>query len=57
LDFGQEKGINGNGTFAPVIKHQSLRLLFAIIVYCELDDEIYIEIPEGLKVDFQKVMF
>jgi hypothetical protein len=30
--FSQEKEINYNKTFAPVIKNQSLRLLFAIIV-------------------------
>ena len=68
--YSQEKGINYTETFAPVIKHQSLRLLLAIVanesllvhhidistafLYGELDDEVYIEIPEGLDRRFQK---
>ena len=68
--YSQEKGINYTETFAPVIKHQSLRLLLAIVanesllvhhidistafLYGELDDEVYIEIPEGLESRFQK---
>jgi hypothetical protein len=30
--YGQEKGIDYNETFAPVIKQQSLRLLISIAV-------------------------
>jgi hypothetical protein len=68
--YNQEKGINYTETFAPVVKHQSLRLLLAIVtkenlhvhhidistafLYGELDDEIYIDIPEGLESDFKK---
>jgi hypothetical protein len=68
--YSQEKEINFTETFAPVITHQSFRLLLAIVanenllvhhidistafLYGELDDEVYIEIPEGLENRFQK---
>ena len=68
--YSQEKRINYTETFVPVIKHQSLRSLLAIVanesllvhhidistafLYGELDDEVYIEIPEGLDRRFQK---
>ena len=62
--YTQQKDLDYNETFAPVIKQQSLRLLLAIAVeqecmihhidistaflYGEIEEEIYIEIPEGL---------
>jgi hypothetical protein len=62
-----------NETFAPVIKQQSLRFLLATAVqenliihhidistaflYGELDEEIYISIPAGLKFSLIKIQF
>ena len=68
--YDQEIGIDYYETFAPVIKQQSLRLLLAIainenlIIYHGdistaflnglLDEDVYIEIPEGLKHNYLK---
>ena len=64
--YEQQKGIDFNETFAPVVKIQSLRLLIAIAVqegmqihhidistaflYGEVEEEIYIERPDGYDV-------
>ena len=63
--FTQKEGIDYYETFAPVIRHDSLRILFAIIntydleliqcdietayLYGELEEEIYMEYPEGIE--------
>jgi hypothetical protein len=68
--YDQEFGIDYNETFAPVIKQQSLRLLLAMAVQENLifhqvdistaflngllEEEVYIEVPEGLKDQFSK---
>jgi hypothetical protein len=70
--YEQIKGIDYNETFAPVVKIQSIRLLLAISVnegltlqhvdistaflYGEIDEEVYIEIPEGIVVKDDKVL-
>jgi hypothetical protein len=62
--YGQEKGIDYNETFAPVIKQQSLRLLISIAVNENfhihhvdistaflnglIEEKVYIDPPEGL---------
>jgi hypothetical protein len=61
--YSQRKGIDYNETFAPVVKHTSLRLILAIaskedldmlqldiktaFLYGELEEEPYMEQPEG----------
>ena len=68
--YDQEIGIDYYETFAPVIKQQSLRLLLAIAINENLiihhvdistaflngllDEDVYIEIPEGLKHNYLK---
>lgn len=65
--FKQEYGINYNETFSPVIRHDSLRVFLAIVtnedlemkqfdvrtafLYGNIEEEIYMEIPEGLVID------
>lgn len=61
--FSQKPGIDFDETFSPVVRHSSLRLLFALCVQlnlhtCHLDvctaflngrleERVYMEIPEG----------
>jgi hypothetical protein len=68
--YDQEKGIDYNETFAPVVKQQSLRLLLAIALNENfeihhidistaflnglIEEEIYIDPPEGLKDKFKE---
>jgi len=68
--FEQREGINYSETFAPVMKKESLRLLLAIaafynfsisqmdvktaFLYGELDEEIYVNQPDGFKVSGQE---
>ena len=63
--YSQQKGIDYHETFAPVIKYQSLRLILSIaaqqdmhvhqmdvktaFLNGELQEEIYMEMPEGLE--------
>jgi hypothetical protein len=63
--YSQKQGIDYHETFAPVIKYQSLRLILSIaternmavhqmdvktaFLYGELDEEIFMEIPQGVK--------
>ncbi len=71
--YDQEQGIDYYETFAPVIKQQSLRLLLAMslkenpIIHHEdistasvngiLEEEVYIETPDGQKEIFQTMKF
>ena len=64
--FKQRQGIDYEETYAPVVKYESLRILFAIaahqdlnmvqfdiktaFLYGKLEEEIYIKIPPGLQV-------
>jgi len=64
--FLQQEGIDFKETFSPVVRYDSLRVLLAIIaaknlevmqfdvqtafLYGELEETIFMEIPEGLKV-------
>jgi hypothetical protein len=68
--FQQKHGIDYTKTFAPVVRHDSLRVLLAIItqqdlemsqfdmktafLYGDLEETIYMKIPEGLKVNSSK---
>ncbi len=68
--YNQEYGIDYEETFAPVVKQQSLRLLLAIaenenlivhqidistaFLYGELEEDIYIEPPDGHREMIQK---
>ena len=68
--YNQEHGIDYEETFAPVVKQQSLRLLLAIAInqgliihqidistaflYGELEEDIYVEPPEGHRENIQK---
>ncbi|KAL6419524.1 hypothetical protein ACFW04_013783 [Cataglyphis niger] len=63
--FLQKAGLNYHETFSPVVRYDSLRVLLALVayedleivqfdiktafLYGELDEEIYIKIPEGLE--------
>lgn len=64
--FMQEKNIDYTETFSPVVRYDSLRVLLAIaasknleiaqfvqtaFLYGTLDEEIYMEIPEGINMD------
>ena len=65
--FSQKFGIDYNETFAPTLRFESLRILIGFAAWLdmeieqadvsnayligELDEEIYMEIPEGLEVD------
>ena len=62
--FMQKKGVDFSETFAPVVRYDSLRMLLAIIasrdleltqfdvqtafLYGKLDEEIFMEVPDGL---------
>lgn len=64
--FMQRRGIDFTETFAPVVRYDSLRLFLAIVMkkdlvmlqfdvqtaflYGELQEDIFMEIPEGLNV-------
>ena len=64
--FMQRKGVDFTETFAPVVRYDSVRVLLAIVaernynlaqfdvqtafLYGKLDEEIFMEIPEGLSV-------
>uniref|UniRef100_A0ABD2X989 Reverse transcriptase Ty1/copia-type domain-containing protein n=1 Tax=Trichogramma kaykai TaxID=54128 RepID=A0ABD2X989_9HYME len=64
--FKQQQGINYEETYAPVVRYESLRVLFAVaarlnlemtqfdvktaFLYGELEEEILIEIPVGLDI-------
>ena len=64
--FSQREGIDYFDTFAPVVRYESIRILFAIaaeqdlemqkfdvktaFLYGELDEEIYLEQPQGFVV-------
>ena len=68
--YDQEKGRDYNETFSPVVKHQSFRLILAIAInenllvhhidistaflYGKIDEEVYIEPPDGLKDKFKE---
>jgi len=68
--FSQKEGIDYTETFAPVIKYKSLRILLAIanernmevhqldvttaFLYGDLDEEIFMEPPEGARSPDQK---
>jgi hypothetical protein len=72
-NYDQEQGIDYYETFAPVIKQQSLRLFLAMslkkkpIIHHEdistasvngiLEEEVYIETPDGQKEIFQTMKF
>ena len=66
LGYSQIEGLEFDETFAPVLKHQSLRILLAIaneedlhvhqmdvttaFLYGELEEEIYISQPNGFSI-------
>ena len=65
--FSQQEGLDFEDTFAPVIRLKSLRILFALAatyrltahlldatnayIRSQIDKQIFIEIPEGVKPD------
>jgi hypothetical protein len=68
--YSQKHGIDYHETFAPVIKYQSLRMLMSIatqrqmhihqmdvrtaFLYGELEEDIYMELPEGYGKEFKE---
>jgi len=64
--FMQRKGVDFTETFAPVVRYDSLRVLLAVVaekdleltqfdvqtafLYGKLDEEVFMEVPEGLTV-------
>jgi hypothetical protein len=62
-DFSQVEGIDFDELFSPVVKYESTRLIFSLVViydwdmlgldvkatyiYVKLDEEIYMEMPEA----------
>lgn len=69
--YSQKKGIDYEETFAPVVRYSSIRMLLALAVkynldidqmdvvtaflQSELNEDIYMDIPEGLNYDKSKV--
>ena len=67
--FTQKQGIDYNETYSPTLKHEPLRIVTALAVkynfkifqidikaaylYTDLDEIVYMEIPEGAR-DYQK---
>ena len=65
--FGQRKGIDFDEIFSPVVKMSSIRAVLGLAAslnleieqmdvktdffHCDLEEEIYMEQPEGFKVD------
>jgi hypothetical protein len=70
-DYHQSYGIDYNETYSPVVKLQSLRVIFALAAQYDLelhqldvktaflngylDEELYIEIPQGLTAQCHQV--
>jgi len=67
--YAQREGVDYTEIFAPVVKHVSIRILLAIVaeenleleqldvktafLHGELDEKIYMEVPEGFEDQFQ----
>jgi hypothetical protein len=71
--YSQVEGIDFNETFAPVLRPESLRFILSFssannfiadnmdvktaFLYGDLDEEVYMEIPEGYDIDRKKKVF